>query len=187
MIVLRLSDYKRMPWKNGGGETLEIAVLPSDISAGGFDWRISMATVAADGPFSNFPQIDRTLTVIDGDAIELSVEGKSAVLLDQAAAPYSFPGDAPTSGRLRNGPIADLNVMVRRGLPYSVTRLEAADLPTANITSATVFLVALEEMAFRCRHEDIMLHRHDTMDLSGTDLADIVVETSGAALLIAIG
>jgi environmental stress-induced protein Ves len=57
MDVLRLSDYKRMPWKNDGGVTLEIAVLPSASSAGDFDWRISMATVAADGPFSVFPAI----------------------------------------------------------------------------------------------------------------------------------
>ena len=187
MTVLRLNDYKRMPWKNGGGETAEIAVFPSDASVGDFDWRISIATVAADGPFSRFPRIDRTITIIDGNAIELSVEGRPPMVLDQAADPYSFPGDVLTSGRLRNGTIADLNVMVRRGLPHAVTRLKAADLPRTRVTSATVFIVALEEMAFRRGHEDIMLQRHDTMDLSGAKMADIAVETSGAALLITIG
>jgi environmental stress-induced protein Ves len=176
-----------MPWKNGGGETLEIAIFPSAAAGGDFDWRISMATVAADGPFSAFPEIDRTITVIDGDAIELSIEGRPAVLLDQAAEPYAFPGDVATSGRLRNGPIADLNVMVRRGLPHSVTRLEAADLPRIGTPSATMFMVALEPIGFRLGHREIALQRHDTVNLSGVGMADIVVRTSGMALLIIIG
>jgi environmental stress-induced protein Ves len=187
MTILRLSDYKRMPWKNGGGETLEIALSSPDRSTGTFDWRISMATVAADGPFSVFPGIDRTITIIDGDAIELSVEGQSPVWLDQAAEPYSFPGDVATSGRLRDGPIADLNVMVRRGLPHTVTRLAATALPQQRVTSPTLFLVALEDLAFRRGDASTVLRRHDTVDLSGTGLADIFVETSGTVLLIAIG
>ena len=187
MTILRLTDYKRMPWKNGGGETLEIAVFPTDASVGNFDWRISMATVATDGPFSLFPNIDRTLTIIDGDAMELSVEGRPTVLLDQSTDPYEFAGDAPTAGRLRDGPIADLNVMVRRGLPHAVTRLQADDLQRQGISAPTIFIVALEDVAFRRGHQDIALRRHDTLDLSGTAPADLVVQASGAILLITIG
>lgn len=55
MKSLHARDYKRMPWKNGGGETVEIAIFPADASVETFEWRISMATVANDGPFSIFP------------------------------------------------------------------------------------------------------------------------------------
>ncbi|MBO9100275.1 MULTISPECIES: HutD/Ves family protein [unclassified Rhizobium] len=187
MIVLRLSDYKRMPWKNGGGETLEIAVMASAVPNADFDWRISMATVASDGPFSRFPGIDRILTVIGGDAIELSVEGRAPAMLDQNTAPYGFPGDTVTSGRLRDGPIADLNVMARRGIAHSVKRIEASDLPQSEAMSQTSFLFALAPMAFRIGPREIALQRHDTVDLSGARITDIVVETSGKGLLIAIG
>jgi uncharacterized protein len=51
MRVLTPSDYKRMPWKNGGGETTEIAVFPPGASLDAIAWRLSMASVAADGPF----------------------------------------------------------------------------------------------------------------------------------------
>lgn len=34
-----------------------------------FDWRISMATVATDEPFSIFPGIDRTLSILDGEDV----------------------------------------------------------------------------------------------------------------------
>ncbi|MBM7325185.1 HutD family protein, partial [Agrobacterium sp. S2] len=49
-----------MPWKNGGGVTTEIIVHPAKASMADFDWRISMANVAQDGPFSIFPGVDRT-------------------------------------------------------------------------------------------------------------------------------
>ena len=42
-----------------------------------------MADVASDGPFSAFPGIDRTLIVVEGDGIELDVEG-IAYPLDEA-------------------------------------------------------------------------------------------------------
>jgi uncharacterized protein len=187
MTIHRLKDYKRMPWKNGGGETLEIAVFPADASVGDFDWRISMATVATDGPFSCFPKIDRTIAIIDGDAIELSVEGRPPVLLDQAAEPYSFPGDAPTSGRLRHGPIADLNVMVRRGSLHSVRRMDARALSQTATDATTLFIVALQEVTIRLGDEEIALGRHDTLDLSGSTMSDVAGEGPGTVLLIAIG
>jgi uncharacterized protein len=75
MEVRRHQDYRRMPWKNGGGETAEIAVFPEGATLDDFDWRISMATVSADGPFSLFPGVDRTLSVLEGDGpiIDLNV------------------------------------------------------------------------------------------------------------------
>ena len=55
MRILRAADYRRMPWKNGSGETVEVAVFPPGASIDDFDWRISIATVAAEnGAFSLF-------------------------------------------------------------------------------------------------------------------------------------
>ncbi len=68
MRMIRSSDYRRMPWKNGGGETVEIAIAPAGASLDAFDWRISMACVASSGPFSRLPGIDRTLAVLAGPA-----------------------------------------------------------------------------------------------------------------------
>ena len=41
MRILRAPDYRRMPWKNGGGETTEIAVFPAGAGLDDFDWRVS--------------------------------------------------------------------------------------------------------------------------------------------------
>ncbi len=123
MKLLRASDHKRMPWKNGGGETVEIAVSPEGVGLADFDWRVSMATVATDGPFSVFPGIDRTLSILDGEGMTLFIEGRAPERLTQASEPLHFAADAPTSATLIDGTITDLNVMTRRGrFTHSVRR-----------------------------------------------------------------
>ena len=57
-----------MPWKNGLGETLEVARSPDGHSLDAFDWRVSVAPVIAGGAFSVFPGIERTIAVIEGRA-----------------------------------------------------------------------------------------------------------------------
>jgi len=115
MRVLRAVNYRRMTWKNGGGETAEIAVFPEAAGLEDFGWRVSMASVASDGPFSAFAGVDRTLSVLEGDGIALEVEGREGVRLTTGAPPYGFAADAATSARLIGGTIVDLNVMTRRG------------------------------------------------------------------------
>ena len=50
-VMHRSADYRRMRWKNGLGETAQIAISPDGAALDGFEWRISMAHVEADGPF----------------------------------------------------------------------------------------------------------------------------------------
>jgi environmental stress-induced protein Ves len=113
--IIRASDCKTTPWKNGGGSTIEIAVGPAGASLETFDWRVSMARVASDGPFSDFAGIDRTLVIVRGNGLALTIGEHAPVILSSGAAPVSFSGDTPTFARLTAGEITDLNVMTRRG------------------------------------------------------------------------
>jgi hypothetical protein len=112
--LIRAGDCKTTPWKNGGGSTTEIAVSPAGASLEAFDWRVSMARVASDGPFSDFPGIDRTLAVVKGGGLVLTIGDDAAVTLSCGVGPVSFSGDTPTSACLTAGEIVDLNVMTRR-------------------------------------------------------------------------
>ena len=107
-----------MPWKNGLGTTREIAIDPPGAAMGdsGFRWRLSIADVAQSGPFSAFPGIDRTIMVIKGNGMVLSVAGRPAQRLDRRFVPYEFSGDAETECELIDGPIQDFNLMVNRSL-----------------------------------------------------------------------
>ncbi len=102
-----------MPWKNGLGETIEIARSPDGEALDGFDWRVSVAPVGADGAFSVFPGIDRTIAVIEGAGMTLDVAGRSVAL--RPGVPFTYDGGLAVHGRLVDGPVRDINVMVRRG------------------------------------------------------------------------
>jgi environmental stress-induced protein Ves len=115
MKVIRAAGCRRTLWKNGGGATTEIAVSPPDASLDDFDWRVSMARVASDGPFSDFTGIDRSLAVVMGAALVLTIGDDPELELGVASDPARFAGDTPTSARLLAGEIVDLNVMTRRG------------------------------------------------------------------------
>jgi environmental stress-induced protein Ves len=113
--IIRANACKTAPWKNGGGSTTEIAIGPPGASLENFDWRVSLALVASDGPFSAFAGIDRTLAVVRGSGLVLTIGDAAPLTLSSGADPVHFPGDTPTSARLTAGEITDLNVMTRRG------------------------------------------------------------------------
>ncbi|WP_293797369.1 HutD family protein [uncultured Bosea sp.] len=141
MRIIRAADCKVMPWKNGGGTTTEIAVAPEGASLGDFDWRISMAHVGQDGPFSSFPGIDRTLSVLTGNGIRLAFGDGETVSLDRATKPFFFAADRAVDGVLVDGAIDDLNVMSRRGRwQHRVERLSGAGSLSAS--EGLVVLVA---------------------------------------------
>jgi environmental stress-induced protein Ves len=111
---MRASSLRATPWKNSGGSTTEIAMEPPGASLDTFDWRISVASIATDGPFSKFPGIDRTLAVVKGKGLLLTIGSSTAVSLERGSDPIAFDGDVPTSAHLTQGEIIDLNVMTRR-------------------------------------------------------------------------
>lgn len=115
MHILSARDFIVQPWKNGAGVTTEIAVAPPGATLEDFDWRLSMARVAAAGPFSMFGGIDRSLGLLEGAGLVLHATGRGAVDLRPGAHPAVFPGDEPVTATLVGGPILDLNLMSRRG------------------------------------------------------------------------
>jgi environmental stress-induced protein Ves len=113
MRVLRAADRIATPWKNGGGVTREVAIFPPGADLNAFEWRISLAEIEADGPFSPFVGVDRVLTVIQGEGLFLTVDGR-LLAMDAASPPLAFAGEAEVTARLTGGSISDLNLMVRR-------------------------------------------------------------------------
>ena len=139
-----------MPWKNGGGETREVLVSPAGASLDTMEWRVSLATVASDGPFSEFRGITRTLSVISGSGITLRVgDGPSRRLL-QSSEPCTFNGETPTGAWLIDGPITDLNVMSRRGVAsHRVTRMHLEGASQLAVTG-DITLVFCHTGALKC-------------------------------------
>lgn len=114
MKIARRAGYKRMAWKNGQGFTEEVAIFPAGSDTDSFDWRLSIAHVCADGPFSVFTGVDRTIALLDGPGLALDLPGGRRVELTSGGVPFSFSGDWDVSSRNTGGATIDLNIMTRR-------------------------------------------------------------------------
>lgn len=107
--LIRFADAKTMPWLGGGGVTHELARHPVDDD---FGWRLSVAEVQQDGPFSRLEGVDRTIVLCSPGRMIL--QAPDSVEL-QRFSPYSFDGGLDVSCTVPEGPTLDFNVMTRRG------------------------------------------------------------------------
>ena len=105
-------QFRTMPWKNGGGITTEIYRM-AGIEAEDFVFRLSMAHIENDGPFSRFDGYDRHLILLQGNGCILDSNGKQLALTNSSK-PYSFAGERKIDCRLIEGPVIDFNVIISR-------------------------------------------------------------------------
>lgn len=112
--IIRPDQFVTARWKNGGGVTHEIARDEAEPWA----WRLSIAEVATDGPFSLFAGLSRILTVIDGAGVALRAGDWAATA--RYLQPLAFSGDLAVDSTLVAGPIRDLNVI------YDAARVAAS-------------------------------------------------------------
>ena len=151
MRHLTTADYLTMPWANGRGTTVEL--LRED-GPDGLLFRLSMASVIEDGPFSILPGIARNLTVISGPGFRLQGVGLS--LICAPLVPVSFPGDlavrADGTGAI---PSVDFNVMTARALPQPTVTVLLG--PVALPAGGTLYLFALDPAVINA----IEVARHD--------------------------
>jgi hypothetical protein len=134
------------PWKNGGGVTREIALAPREAGLVDFDWRASIATIDASGPFSAFPDI----VLLDGDGVEL-VAAAFRHRLHEPLVPFRFDGAAAVNATLLGGASTDFNVMTRAGRCRAVVRVVRGSATLAATRAGVVHAVA-GRWAFDGRH-----------------------------------
>ena len=111
-MLIPYANLEPVSWKNGGGSTTEIAVFPPDAGFDDFDWRVSLATIANDGPFSMFPGVERTLVLVDGPGMTLDIDG-TPTLLSKGEPVAAFDGESRVEAKLNRGASTDFNVMTR--------------------------------------------------------------------------
>lgn len=108
--VISPSQFKTVPWKNGKGETTELAINQGG-SLDNFEWRLSIASVVENGEFSDFSGYDRNLVLIQGQGIQLQHDESKLDSLDERLDLASFDGASKTLGTLKGGAIKDLNLI----------------------------------------------------------------------------
>ncbi len=173
MRVQRFDEHRAMPWANGLGTSYEVA---SDRNVDGvWTWRVAIAPVVADGPFSAMPGVDRELAVIEGNGMELEVDGESVKCMPGQL--VRFLGDASACARLVDGPVVDLGLMTVRGV---VTGSMVVVADVGDVIESAV-LVAIGDAVFedengknyRLGSKDALLNvrGHQLVLLGGTAIA----------------
>ena len=183
--VLRAAQRAAVPWKNGGGLTREVAVHPSGSDFSSFDWRVSIAEIAAPGPFSVFPEIDRRMVVLSG-RLTLAIDGAAPLTLTAESPAVAVAGDVAAFAEPHGGPVVDLNVMTRRGRCIAeLARLELRSPTRLEPESrATRLLVALSSQQLLCAGRPLPLERLDALLIPpGAPAATLAVQGPAALLL----
>jgi len=165
--LIQYASLRPAPWKNGGGSTTEIAVHPANSGFDEFDWRLSLATISQDGPFSSFPGIDRSLALVDGDGVLLDF-GDERFVLSPSEPLIEFAGEAAVHATVTGDTTTDFNVMTRRGrcrhrLEAFIVRGEEALKRRSGITA--LFLAEGESLTLSSARERVALVRYDVVVL----------------------
>ena len=160
MRVIRPSEYRVMPWKNGGGVTTEIFASPP---AGDFDWRVSIAKVNGDGPFSTFFGYERHIMTLAGKGMTLDIEGRGKFTLEPLR-PFSFSGDVQVIGSLLQGSVLDFNLMVRRD--FGRGTLSVLDCGSGHKLGSDQSLSLIHVLQGECVIGKDQLHHNDSFYLA---------------------
>ena len=183
--VLRPADYKRMPWKNGGGMTTELAVYPSDDN---YDWRISIADIESNGPFSRFEGYDRYIALLEGIGMELRFDDGEPVRLERRLQFVKFAGEQRTEGVLIAGKVRDFNVIYKR----DAVRVEVLHRPLVGpmvfFRDVTWFVYLAGGTAeAKCGGESVSLEANDSLLLPAeTSGQRVVISGGGEVVLVKI-
>ena len=105
-------DYRRERWRNGFGWTREILKCPE--AADDWDWRLSIAEIERDGPFSTFDGVDRELVLLHGNGVRLRFDDGEVRDVEPPHGRVRFAGECAVSGELIDGTTHDFNLMWRR-------------------------------------------------------------------------
>jgi uncharacterized protein len=114
VTTLDPASYRHVPWKNGGGVTIDIAVtmLPGFAPGSweGMVWRFSRTAIVTPGPFSDLSGYDRRLALVSGQGLVLGTP-VGEIDVRQPFRPVRFAGETSIVSRLEAGPVEVVNLI----------------------------------------------------------------------------
>ncbi len=187
VTLIPANEYRRERWKNGLGWTREIYRHPA--GSEDWDWRLSIAEVDKDGPFSAFPGVDRELVLLSGEGMCLHFEDGEQVELLPPHDRVRFAGERALGAELISGPTQDFNLMWKRD------RVEASLLhrplvgPMLFFADAGVHWVVYV-LSGRAHFKDQpaaqILEQGDTALIDASGKGRMLIEGGGEVLLVQI-
>jgi environmental stress-induced protein Ves len=190
--LIAANNFKRMPWKNGKGETTELIAI-NDPLTNDLLCRLSIASVTQDGDFSDFSCYQRTLMMIAGNGITLSHQTPAAQTPTQIPAQAltrqyqycSFDGGWKTKAKLIDGSITDFNVIFNpQRISAKVFVIKEGESNDLKNQANELFLYAHKEPS-TCSllngkvPKKIEIPKGDLLHISNSDAANVTVSGEG--------
>lgn len=100
------AGYRRTPWKNGGGMTVDIAEEDGV-------WRFGRTPITAPGPFSDYTGFDRVQVLVAGRGLVLQTPD-GEIDVRRKLMPVRFGGETKIESRLEAGQVEVVNLIARR-------------------------------------------------------------------------
>jgi environmental stress-induced protein Ves len=151
-VRLDPGTYRRTPWKNGGGVTIDIADAYAPGAApgswSGMLWRFGRTEIVESAPFSDLAGFERILTVIGGRGLVLQIEGGAALDVREPFRPVRFRGEDRILSRLEAGPVAVLNLLADRA---------RYEIDVAILRDASRRLDAEINLVYALEHSDLVI------------------------------
>ena len=185
VFAIPANEYRRERWKNGAGWTREILRWPMESED--WDWRLSIAEVDKEGPFSAFPGVDRELVLLAGEGMRLLFEDGEVAELQPPHDRVRFAGERAVRSELVAGPTQDFNLMWKRD------RIEAQLLHRPLVGPMLFFAepgvhwavhVLAGRAAFKDRQPPVQLEQGDTALIDASGSGRVLIDGGGELLLV---
>lgn len=180
------SSYRHVPWKNGGGVTIDIAAeYEPGADPGGWQgviWRLSRTRIEQPGPFSDLSGYDRLLAVIDGAGLMLHPKDREPIDVGKPLHAVRFAGEWPIDSELTHGPVGVLNLLADRR-KAGIDLLFIASKSRANLPAADAILLALLPAQLRLDGQPTSLAADGAIRASGPGLLQVEEGLVAVALI----
>ena len=175
--IIPQQAFNKIPWKNGKGVTLQLAINTNGCLAN-FEWRLSIATVDRNGEFSDFIGYTRNLVLIDGKGVVLSHNENQVDRLEKPLDFSTFDGANKTTAALISGPITDFNLMTKtKDFAGSVETFSGLHQVTLRNSQFCFIYGLYEKLEIVSKQAQLTksLEAGDLMQLSNNEHPDLVV------------
>jgi uncharacterized protein len=133
------AQYRRTPWKNGGGTSVDIAEQ-GDI------WRFGRTPIVAPGPFSDYSGFDRLQVLVAGHGLVLETPD-GEIDVRQPFKPVRFEGETPIQSCLEAGPVEVVNLIgARAAVRIALAVLQSGDRQPADTGTHIAYAATAAEL-----------------------------------------
>ncbi len=181
--IIPSEEFKTVPWKNGKGITKELYVK-QEKERGDFIFRLSIAGVTENGPFSDFSGYNRVLMMLEGNGIRLEHSDGSINEINSYSDMAIFSGDLKTEAVLKEGPIKDFNVF---------TLKEVCSSEVIAVNGEVVFSEGAGELFILCCGDyaqiesigiNVKIKHYHLLHI--TEIASVAIRVKGNAIAVKI-